>query len=289
MLDRRRDLVALQAEQGGQKQASLSTTDMLALLLMGSVPLAGITSGILTDSYLDQQSPTNRDLVRRGPTQMRLKNVGQDEKEEAPVTPAVKAAADALLCHMALEVTKAAGCGLRGLAGASLTGRLPEVIATLVTRGADAAIDQAQKYEHAWNSYPSKAAKQASLMVLVGSAAGPVACKLAALDFSDACPHFVKEAQDWMPDRRACDNFVKFASAVWNLAAFAHCASEGVAVKEAGAQDTMATIRQMLTAMKPTPGADVAMAMDSRGDGSGAATTAPGDTVDKLLQPQVLG
>lgn len=235
----------LLAEEAGKKQASgrpLSTADMVSMAMLGFIPLTAITSGLLTNAYLEQAMPT----VSTAPSRrLRLKTVtvnpvtkdggeGDDKEAQTPATgPAPVKFASAMLIHSVAD--RPVDSGLHGLLGAALVGALPDVEGALLKSSSahpEAVLEFSDMYADHWRNAPEDWSKVAAVTALAGSALEPIAGMLASLEFRDAFPGAMQRAaQSGCTIKRA----KAFNDAAWRAFSWAHLSSIPGGIKQAAA------------------------------------------------------
>lgn len=201
-------LLRQEASKQAAQPGTLSTADITMMGLLGLIPLTGITSAMLTNSYLNQTVPTNK--VSPGPKPLRLAAPRQADEEEN------LKAAKALWLWSTTQLTKSADSGIKGLCGAAIHGALPEIETTCLQHSAEQALELSDKYASVFDTEPSMAIKMASVLAVLDSAMGPCAEALAAGEFSNSCQHLVKTASAHAAKR---ERLLEISAGFWKLAA----------------------------------------------------------------------
>ena len=246
---------ALMAERDSTKQATtgaptgnrpMGAPDLAAMLVMGVPLLTAITSAVMTDRYLENQLPKNRDVVRgSGPRPLTF-NTPQPNEEEALDEP-TKMAAVATMVDVAMNLPTRHDCGLGDLLGVIARGHIKEAESILALYGTDALFDFADGAITAFEALTDLEKKATIHVGTAVSALSPMLATCAAMEMAEALPSWrVKGAAVRQSPELECQA-IKYGSLVWSLGCRAAMETEKVAAVMPGVAAPLAN--QQLRAM----------------------------------------
>jgi hypothetical protein len=256
-----RYMAALQAEAEGTKEAAdgrgLSMPQIAALAIGGIPLLTALTSGLLTDRFLDQQFPLKPKM--QAPVNRVRVGFGEDPAaEEEEDTEAFKKASDALV-HVALQFEKlAADAGVKAVIAAVGHGMLDDLERHQFKYGSDAMLDLAQGANLELPSDPL--VKCAAVRVAVQSGIGPALMLMSAGVFANAAPHWRKQGAQLAEFNKTASQLISCTASALDLH-IAALAGEEV-IKAAAAQAAPQTPMEQLRAMLAQQGGAATIGKD---------------------------
>lgn len=240
-----RYMAALQDEAGSKQAAGRSlSTPQLAALAIGGIPLlTALTSGLLTDRFLDQQFPLKPKM--QAPVNRVRVGFGEDPAEEED-TEAFKKASDALV-HSALQFDKlASDAGVKAIVAAVSHGMLDDLERHQFKYGSDAMLDLAQGANLELPEDPL--VKCAAIRVAVRSGIGPALMIMSSGVFANAAPDFRKQGAQLAEYTKTASQLIGCTAASLDLhiAALAGEMIVKTAATQPLTQDPVAQLRAML-------------------------------------------